>query len=916
MLMKTSRVRSASIRLASILCLLVSCICIFGWIGEAEAASTTTFAVGSITLYPGRTGNVPVMVTSIPVDGGLGAYNVKMAFNPSVISILDVLGGSSPFNAITAKNIDNTRGEAQFNHFITDIQGPTGDITIAYLNVRAVGNAGSSSALNVIELSLVNARTGEEITPRSVVPGSVAIVVLSSSSITLSLGKDEIKANESMSLSGAISPAHSASVTLTFVRPVGSEVIRTTISSADGSYKYTFSPDMAGSWTVVASWHGDADHEGASSFTANFSVRKLESAISVAVSPVTIEPEGSVRIEGYVVPSHSEVKIRLEYRFSGGKWVQIAVAETNATGGYSFFWVASLTVSGRYEVRASWGGDWDHHDAASPLSLFSVKERSTLSIRLSSDSTSTNGTIVIMGQVFPVRTYVDLVVSIESPNGTMLMKVVYTDAAGNYRVVFAPDVAGVWSFKSSWLGDNDTIGSESSATELTVTNVGSSISLQVDTASTAFGGDITLSGQIKPAPNASTVTVTLTRPDSTLVTLQTLTANGSFSVGYTPDQAGGWLVEASWDGDSDCAGATSLQVYFTVSKLASTLSLSVSPPIPRRGDLLTFEGILGPPFPGCSIRVIASSDDGRTWSTIASSKTGVQGEYSVSWRAEKMGCWMFKAEWVGDEERSGCTSNLLTLAVREDIISKVVILPNGNETRVLLSASSPIDSSDIDLDSGRIEVKVAGTSGMTGVVNIFIPNELLDSYGRTRRDLVSSIDGVLADVDIVRVAGGYLVAVLHTNNATIAMHYVTYSLTVATNDYQKVALAGANVTLTGPIRTSRITDSSGKAYFAYMPKGNYTVHVYYGSRVAGGSVDMTESKMLTIDTTVGKIELEYAELMEEYTNLQSENNLLKGELNVIKTLMYAYMATAMAFVAVLLFSTRKKSVEDLRSMQV
>ena len=106
-------------------------------VAGSAASSTTTVKAGSISLYPNETRNVPITVVDIPTNGGLGAYDIKVTFNPNVIQVLDVLGGSSPFNSITAKNIDNEAGEVRFNHFITATQGPTGTITIAYLKIKA-----------------------------------------------------------------------------------------------------------------------------------------------------------------------------------------------------------------------------------------------------------------------------------------------------------------------------------------------------------------------------------------------------------------------------------------------------------------------------------------------------------------------------------------------------------------------------------------------------------------------------------------------------------------------------------------------------------------------------------------------------------------------------------------------------------
>lgn len=141
----------------------------------AWASPTTLVEVGSITLNPNQTGQLPINVNYIPANGGLGAYDINVTFDSSVVEVIDVLGGSPPFDTVTAKNINNITGQVRFNHFITATQGPVGNITIAYLKLKAVGNPGSTSEITAETISLVNANTGDEITPRNEIPGSVTV---------------------------------------------------------------------------------------------------------------------------------------------------------------------------------------------------------------------------------------------------------------------------------------------------------------------------------------------------------------------------------------------------------------------------------------------------------------------------------------------------------------------------------------------------------------------------------------------------------------------------------------------------------------------------------------------------------------------------------------------------------------------
>jgi len=94
-----------------------------------------------------------------------------------------------------------------------------------------------------------------------------------SSSITCSVSPDSIYLNDNVTVSGDIDPdLEGVTVTLEFTKPDGSSELITTTSNSTGGYSVEYTPDMAGNWTVTASWQGDENHEGATSDPAAFTV--------------------------------------------------------------------------------------------------------------------------------------------------------------------------------------------------------------------------------------------------------------------------------------------------------------------------------------------------------------------------------------------------------------------------------------------------------------------------------------------------------------------------------------------------------------------------------------------------------------------------------------------------------------------
>jgi hypothetical protein len=116
----------------------------------AAADGTSSVTVGSAEVGVGETVNIPITVYFDPAEtAGMGAYVLNVTWDPSVIQVLDVLGGDSPFDASPTANINNGAGLVQFAAVQSGVPGPTGTFTIAYLQVQAIGGVGDSTDLTL-----------------------------------------------------------------------------------------------------------------------------------------------------------------------------------------------------------------------------------------------------------------------------------------------------------------------------------------------------------------------------------------------------------------------------------------------------------------------------------------------------------------------------------------------------------------------------------------------------------------------------------------------------------------------------------------------------------------------------------------------------------------------------------------------
>lgn len=101
----------------------------------------------------------------------------------------------------------------------------------------------------------------------------VEVVVKVPTTISCSTSPSEVIQGGTVTVSGSISPTvPSGVVVLTYVRPDGTTLTRTTTIGTDGSYSDNYMPDTIGAWSVNAYWLGDPTHDGATSSMQSFNV--------------------------------------------------------------------------------------------------------------------------------------------------------------------------------------------------------------------------------------------------------------------------------------------------------------------------------------------------------------------------------------------------------------------------------------------------------------------------------------------------------------------------------------------------------------------------------------------------------------------------------------------------------------------
>ena len=114
-------------------------------------SATTYVSIGSANVTLDSHVTLPIMITNVS-DKGVSAATINLTYNPGVVNVIVV--ENSSFDFITP-NIQNSSGYTLIIAFVLGVEGLTGDVKLADIEFKAIGEEGDVSPLNleVIELS-------------------------------------------------------------------------------------------------------------------------------------------------------------------------------------------------------------------------------------------------------------------------------------------------------------------------------------------------------------------------------------------------------------------------------------------------------------------------------------------------------------------------------------------------------------------------------------------------------------------------------------------------------------------------------------------------------------------------------------------------------------------------------------------
>ncbi len=163
--------------------------------------------------------------------------------------------------------------------------------------------------------NIVTLENAEQISPGQV---SASYMDLSTSSITLSLSSTLILEEQSVAISGWITPPHANQDVTIYVRKAGDSewiILDTLLTDSSGHYSHMWNPKSGNKYHISASWSGDTDHAGANSNIQTLMVIPIEWILIAIVSIVFVAittaafvalRRKSTSQEGQIIPGESE----------------------------------------------------------------------------------------------------------------------------------------------------------------------------------------------------------------------------------------------------------------------------------------------------------------------------------------------------------------------------------------------------------------------------------------------------------------------------------------------------------------------------------------------------------------------------------------------------------------------------------
>jgi hypothetical protein len=190
-----------------------------------------------------------------------------------------------------------------------------------------------------------------------------------SSLLAIALSSYAARVGDIIHVNGTLYPAKATQITMEYTLPNGTIIVKTVDSNNAGTFSDTFTADPVGAWNIKASWTGDDTHAGTESLPLLLSVSKIQSALEISASPLTVNLGEEVAISGTLMPGQTTT-VTITYTMPNGT----VITKNVATSGSGVFTdTIKLNQAGVWQIKASWNGN-EQYEASTSVPITVVAQ--------------------------------------------------------------------------------------------------------------------------------------------------------------------------------------------------------------------------------------------------------------------------------------------------------------------------------------------------------------------------------------------------------------------------------------------------------------------------------------------------------------------------------------------------------------
>ena len=423
-----------------------------------------------------------------------------------------------------------------------------------------------------------------------------------------------------------------------------------------------------GSHTTVATYSGDANHQGSGSIALGQTVTTAVTATTIASSSNPSAVGRQVTYTANVSPTPDGGTVA--FTDAGSAIAGCGAAQVGVKGNAVCQFTYSALAS--HSVTAAYSGDPDYQgSASSPLSQSVTPAPTATGLASSADPAAVGNQVTYTGTVTPAPdggtiAFTDAGTAIAgcdavavSGNGTATCQATYA-AIGSHPVT------------ATYSGDAGYQGSPSSALAQTVVPA-ATMTASASSADTAdVGQPVTFTATVSPTPDGGTIHFTDGGGTITGCGAVAVDGTGQAACTTTYPAAGGHAITATYSGDPNYQGSGSIALGQVISPAATATTLESSSDPSAVGNLVTYTANVSP-TPGGG--TIAFTDNGASVPGCDTVAVGANGNGTCQVTYTRVASRQITATYSGDADHQGSASVALIQSV--DIIASGTALASS-----------------------------------------------------------------------------------------------------------------------------------------------------------------------------------------------------------------------------------------------